>query len=195
MYGTQQQSWTSYQLLQAVCGDILWVLGLRSCFFRWPRDWRNLHRLKQSRSDHRQSPRQVPLSCQLNTKPTQAELPSTLRARWMFQTWFRSVFIGFSEGSEVLTLQDFNTLCQKTWMLLWCYFKLVVKRVMPYFYHVLPVLYYTMIDRMTEPQYTSLCLSLLPDIRLLLVHANHDWWHFGLANNCVEFRSGGFLSC
>lgn len=66
---------------------------------------------------------------------------------------------------------------------------------MPYFGHVLPILYYAVVDGMRQSQHTTLGLSLLPDIGLFLIHADHDGGHFGFTDHSVKLGAGRILPC
>jgi hypothetical protein len=65
----------------------------------------------------------------------------------------------------------------------WSHTKLIVEGVMPDLLHIVPVGHDTMLDRVLQRQNTTLRLSLISDIRILLVHTNHDSWVFWSTNN------------
>merc|ERR1719400_2191537 len=62
-------------------------------------------------------------------------------------------------------------------MLLGCNSKLIVKRVVPDLLHIIPIGYDSMLDGILECQHTTLALSLITNIAVLLVHADHNPRH------------------
>mmetsp|Transcript_44174 Transcript_44174/g.56593 ORF Transcript_44174/g.56593 Transcript_44174/m.56593 type:complete len:280 (-) Transcript_44174:49-888(-) len=71
-------------------------------------------------------------------------------------------------------------------MLLRSYAKLVVESVMPDLFHIIPVGYDTVFNRVFQGQDTTLGLSLISDVCVLLVHANHDSRVLWATNNGWE---------
>merc|ERR1719191_1324443 len=51
---------------------------------------------------------------------------------------------------------------------------------------LIPVCDYAMLNRVLQCQYATLALCLIANIAVLLVHANHDAWHFGPAHDGRE---------
>lgn len=58
----------------------------------------------------------------------------------------------------------------------------VVVGVMPDLSHILPVSDDTMRDWVLQHQHALLGLCLIAHVGLLLIHAHHNRWHFGLAH-------------
>merc|ERR550537_1835982 len=80
-------------------------------------------------------------------------------------------------------------LSQKDGVLLRCNTQLVVKRVMPYFFHVIPVGHNTVLNGVLEGEHASLGLCFITNICILLVHTNHDARMLGASNDGWEHSS------
>merc|ERR1719487_1951484 len=70
---------------------------------------------------------------------------------------------------------------EQHWVLLWGNAELIIKSVVPYFLHVIPVGHDAVLDRVLQSEDTSLALRLVTDIAVLLIHANHDARHLWAA--------------
>merc|ERR1719296_94590 len=79
-------------------------------------------------------------------------------------------------------------------VLLRCHTELVVERVMPDLLHVVPVRHNAVLDRVLQGEDTSLALCLITDVRVLLVHADHDARHLRAANNRWEHSAGRIVA-
>jgi len=72
--------------------------------------------------------------------------------------------------------------------------KLIVKGVVPDLLHIVPVGHDTVLDRVLEGEHTSLGLSLVTDIGILLVHANHDPGVLRAAHNGGKHGTGSIVT-
>merc|ERR1719261_908088 len=63
---------------------------------------------------------------------------------------------------------------EEDWVLFWGHTELVVERVVPDLFHVVPVGHDAVLDRVLEGQDATLGLGLVAHVRVLLVHADHD---------------------
>mmetsp|Transcript_94634 Transcript_94634/g.289492 ORF Transcript_94634/g.289492 Transcript_94634/m.289492 type:complete len:291 (-) Transcript_94634:9-881(-) len=64
--------------------------------------------------------------------------------------------------------------------------ELVVERMMPDLLHVVPIRHDAVLNRVLQGQDASLTLRFIANIRVLLVHANHDAWHLRAAHDGGE---------
>jgi len=74
-----------------------------------------------------------------------------------------------------------------------CNSELVVKAVMPDFFHISPIINNTVFDRVAQFKNSLLGLSLISDVGFF-VHSNHDVFVFGSSNNWGEWWSRGIIS-
>jgi hypothetical protein len=76
-----------------------------------------------------------------------------------------------------------RSLSQQDRVLLWGHTELVVEGMMPDLLHIVPVGDDTVLNGVLQGEHTSLGLSLISDVGILLVHANHDTRMLGAAHN------------
>ena len=67
-------------------------------------------------------------------------------------------------------------------MLVWGDSEFIVEAVMPYFFHVVPVVDNTVLDRIVKFKNSLLCLSLFSNIAVF-IHADHDVFVLGSSDN------------
>jgi hypothetical protein len=72
--------------------------------------------------------------------------------------------------------------------------ELVVESVMPDLLHVVPVGHDTVLNGVLQGEHTSLGLSLVTDIGVLLVHANHDSRMLGATHNGRKHSAGSIVT-
>eukprot|EP00927_Polykrikos_kofoidii_P033743 TRINITY_DN28568_c0_g1_i1.p1 TRINITY_DN28568_c0_g1~~TRINITY_DN28568_c0_g1_i1.p1 ORF type:complete len:119 (-),score=0.53 TRINITY_DN28568_c0_g1_i1:2-358(-) len=72
-------------------------------------------------------------------------------------------------------------------MFFWREAELAIKCLVPY--HVVPNRH----DRVRQRQHTAIKLSFIPDVAILLIHANHDSWHLRAADEKKE--SNNIIHC
>ena len=65
----------------------------------------------------------------------------------------------------------------------------VVERMMPDFFHVVPIRDDTVLNGILQRQNATLALRLVTDITILLVHTDNDAWHLGPADNRTEYSA------
>jgi len=82
-----------------------------------------------------------------------------------------------------------RSLGEQNWVLFGCDAELIVKSVMPYLLHVIPIGDDAVLNWVLESQDTALALSFITDVTVLLVHANHDARHLWAADNGWEHRA------
>ena len=66
--------------------------------------------------------------------------------------------------------------------------------VKPYLFHVIPVCYNAVFDRIFESQNTSLTLSFVADVRVFLTHTNHHTLMPWTANDRRKHRTRSIVS-
>jgi hypothetical protein len=72
--------------------------------------------------------------------------------------------------------------------------ELIVEGMVPYFFHVVPILYDSMFYWLLDFEYTALLLGLTSNIDLLLVESNHNSRHLRPSYDGGENRAGGIVS-
>ena len=110
----------------------------------------------------------------------------------MFRKRFRSSFLCWLLGYEELN-HERSTFSQESGVLSRRNSELVVEAVMPYFFHVVPIVDNTVFDGIGELKNSLLGLSFLSDIAVF-VHADHDVFIFWSSDNRWEGGSWGIIS-
>ena len=72
--------------------------------------------------------------------------------------------------------------------------KFVVKGVVPDLFHIVPVGHDTVFDRVLQGQDTTLVLGFIANVRVFLVHTDHDTLVLGAPYNRGEDRAGGVIT-
>ena len=99
----------------------------------------------------------------------------------MFRKQFQSSFLCWLLGYEELNHERY-TFSQESGVLSRRNSKFVVEAVMPYFFHVVPIIDNTVLDRIGELEDSLLGLSFLSDIAVF-IHADHDVFVLGSSDN------------
>ena len=61
--------------------------------------------------------------------------------------------------------------------------------------HIIPIRDNAMLNGILQGQHTSLALGFISYVTVLLVHADHDPWHLGPADNARENCSRSIIAC
>jgi hypothetical protein len=106
---------------------------------------------------------------------------------WVILSLF---YLGFL-GAVLIELVTFS---QKNGMFSWSDSELIVEAVVPDFGHVLPVGDDTVLNGVFQGENSFLCLGFFSDIRLFVIHPDHDVFVLWSSDNRGERSSWGIVS-
>ena len=84
--------------------------------------------------------------------------------------------------------------CEQNRMFFWSDFQLLVKTVVPYFFHVVPILNDSLFDGVRNGEHSPFLLSFVAYVGFLLVHPHHYSLVFWSSDYSWECWSRGFVS-
>lgn len=83
--------------------------------------------------------------------------------------------------------------CQEHVVLLWRHLEFLLESMVPNLFHIVPVVHKPSLDRFFQHQNSSFLDRLITHIRIFLVHAHHDPWHFRFPYHSWKYATRGVI--